>query len=184
MSPSAHRRATSLARHARRIEHLQETLATCRPLTTASTSDALETALLDRIDAADLPEDPLDRLTRALLEASMTVDVNEVAAAFATAIIGQARRDVAAEARRAGHAEAFELLEVWIGAAPGSAALADLGLRLEASPRGLQTALSRLQHRFRQRVDAGLALWADTVLDRRALRKRLHAALVALEPQP
>jgi hypothetical protein len=179
--------APAVPRRARRIDHLRATLAHCGLVAPGGSPGGVAVpVLLDRMEAAQAsaPGDPLTALVHALADAEVIVDTTQLAAAFATAIVDQARRDVATEAHRAGHANAFERLGEWIDSTPGPAALADLGAELETSPRGLQTALARLQHRFRQRVDAGLALWSDTAAERRALRQRLHSALIAPERLP
>jgi putative NIF3 family GTP cyclohydrolase 1 type 2 len=64
-------------------------------------------------------------------------------------------------------------------AAPGvSDALA---ARLGLAPGALDTALRRLRGRYRQRIEAGLALCSPTAQGRADLRRQLHAALVDLE---
>lgn len=107
-----------------------------------------------------------------------------LAAAVARAVLAQATADVAREASRAGHADVFRALAPWVGKplpADHARRLAgELGLPVVA----LERALTRLRRRWRQRIDAGLALCSPAGARRDALRARLHAALVDGETQP
>jgi hypothetical protein len=107
-----------------------------------------------------------------------------LAAALARSVLMQATAEVEAEAARAGHLDAFHALLPWLG----RELPADAAMRL-AAERGvgavaLDRALVRLRRRWRQRIDAGLALCSDEGARRDELRARLHATLVHGEIQP
>jgi hypothetical protein len=104
-----------------------------------------------------------------------------LARALAQALAERAARDVEREAARAGHAEAFIALRPWLHHELPALERAALAVRLDLPPRALDTALRRLRGRYRQRIEAGLALCSPSAQGRADLRRQLHAALVDLE---
>jgi hypothetical protein len=105
-----------------------------------------------------------------------------LACALAQALADRATADVAREAARAGHAEAFAALRPWLHRALPEADAVAIAARLGGlPPAALATALRRLRGRYRQRIEAGLALCSASSHGRAELRRQLHAALVDLE---
>lgn len=150
---------------------------------------ALQRAATSWLDAQDAAErvDPLASLIQVL--GSVSLDENHtipsasrLQRAFGTALLKQARREVALEAERAGHGASFEALAATLDDPGAEPDLSDLALRLGRSESSLRTALNRLRRRLRQRVDAGIALWSNTPQGRQALRRQLHAVLAHAEP--
>lgn len=113
-----------------------------------------------------------------------TANPADFLAAFAHALITQAIDEVAREAQRAGHADTFAALRPGLHAEPAPLQLAAIGARLGLSASALAIARTRLQRRVRQRLDAGLRLWASSPESRQTLRRQLHASLVGQEVSP
>ena len=108
----------------------------------------------------------------------------DVGAAFARALLRQAETEVEREADRAGRADILRALRPWLDRPLPVAEAASLAESLGLGEPALRKALDRLRRRWRQRVDAGLALWSAEPAARGDLRRRLHAFLVAPETSP
>ena len=141
-------------------------------------------AALDRALARDAPASAgpdaladLAALLQAALHHAGILGTAEAAPALAHALMTQATEDVAREAQRAGHAQTYGALQPWLQRPLPPAEASDLGLRLGRSADDLQRALIRLRRRFRQRIEAGLALCSADAAQRTRLRRQLHAAL-------
>lgn len=104
--------------------------------------------------------------------------------AFAHGVIEQAIDEVEREAQRAGRAPVFASLRPYLHVKPTSATLAELGVGLQLSLPALAIALSRLRHRLRQRIEAGLGLWATSPESRHTLRQQLRHSLIGTESTP
>lgn len=170
-------------RRLRRLEMLERLLARWLAVpdgAPASRAAAMREALARWLDRADpvLRPDLFASLAGAL-DASdgRSADPGRVAACFASALLDQAKSEVAQEAQRAGHGEVHAALAPWIERAADCVPWDALPGQMGRSPAALRTALERLRRRFRQRVEAGLALWADTPEARTTLRRRLRSAL-------
>lgn len=169
-------------RRLRRLEMLERLLARWQAAPSAPASPAAATRetlarWLDRADPALRPD--LFASLAGALDASdaRSADPDRVAACFASALLDQAKSEVAREAQRAGHGEVHAALAPWIERGTEALPWDELSTRLARSPAALRTALERLRRRFRQRVEAWLALWADTPEARTTLRRRLRSAL-------
>jgi len=104
--------------------------------------------------------------------------------AFAHCMIDSAIADVAREASRAGHAGVFAGLRPYLLREPTAAELVELGATLDLSRAALAIALSRLRHRFRERSDTALGLWAADPETRNTLRRQLRESLLHPESIP
>jgi hypothetical protein len=155
----------------------------------AAALDGIEPALLAWLERP-APDDFLDALAafaadRAELARWQAPDQRAgLAAALARSVLAQATAEVEAEAARAGHLDAFRMLAPWlVRPLPGDAAHR-LAVERGMGAVALDRALIRLRRRWRQRIEAGLALCSDAGARRDELRARLHAALVHGEIQP
>lgn len=153
----------------------------------------LERALDDALDAwppaspaeASLLTTLVSMMRKALASAGVgDATPSELGAALARALMAQANDDIAREAMRAGHAEAFAALQPWLEREIDPATTEALGRQLAREPGDLDLALARLRRRYRQRIESGLALWSADAGQRNQLRRQLHAALALEEPQP
>lgn len=104
--------------------------------------------------------------------------------AFARSMIARAMDDVEREARSAGHASVFAGLRPYLLGEASPSQLADLGATLEMSGAALAIALSRLRHRFRERIESALGLWAPNPETRNTLRRQLRESLIDTESIP
>jgi CRP-like cAMP-binding protein len=128
----------------------------------------------------DLLPSLADRLCRQLPQPS-ALTATAFRNAFAHSIVALATDEVAREARRAGHASVFAGLCPHLHSEPSSLQLTDLAATLELSEGALAMALSRLRQRFRERIEAALALWAPSPEMRNTLRRQLRESLIGTE---
>jgi len=192
-SPTPSKRTASAAVLRRqRMDQLESTVKAC--LRKADAVDAAQQAKLQDALSRWLDEaDPSSRhdlfatLAEALqrtyprLSAARHFDTSAVASAFARSLLEHGQQVVAREAARAGHANTYDTLSIWIENEADSAVLESLGQVLCRSPADLRTALGRLRHRLLQRVNASLAIWSDSPTARQNLRRRLRDALLSSE---
>lgn len=138
---------------------------------------------------ADSPRHGLEQLldhlrTDADARRWLPASAREFAPAFAGALIDRAIADVEREAFRAGHGRMFAALRPDLERGAGPPGLASGTIPPDLPAAALPAALRRLRHRFRQRIDAGLALWSASPAQQGALRRELLAALSKGEPSP
>lgn len=125
-------------------------------------------------------DDPATALAEIIAHTSSTTLASlmrSVETAFARQLVAQADREVRLEASRAGHHAAHAVLRSYLDREPGVVELPSLARELGLHEAGIAIALKRLRSRFRQRVEAGLALWSKSSAARLALRRRLHSSL-------
>lgn len=186
---------TANSQRQRQLQMLAAALLRCLPArgpaddARAELARSLEQSLRAWHGGGDGGDDALDRVVtimrKAAAESGMAKALTrpEATAAFARTLVAQAREDIAREARRAGHQTSFDALQPWLEAPLPTDIASALARQLEHEPAHLQLALSRLRRRFRQRIEAGLALWSVTDEQRKRLRRQLHAALSPGESQ-
>ena len=97
--------------------------------------------------------------------------------AFAEVLLQQAIAEVAREAARSGHVDAFVCLRPYLQENPGESELAQLARDLGRNPQAIELALASMRRRLRGRIEAALALWSGSPESRDTLRRHMRAAL-------
>ena len=154
-------------------------------------ASAIDTALLEQaLERTPSPAAPtadagaevmpllLALMRAALHEAGMREGLSDarLAGALAQSLVESALSEVRMEAQRAGHEASFHRLQPWLQLEIPQAEAERFAADTRQGSAGLQRALERLRRRFRQRIEAGLALWSAEGEQRRRLRRALHAA--------
>jgi hypothetical protein len=168
-------------------------LAALKRLSVARDSQSRDLERATELALARAPATPADadacaalvgRMAAALRESGLAPvpEAASLVAAFAQALVVRAHEEVQFEARRAGHEASFDRLKPWLRTELPVLQAARLAQDAGQTAAHWQLAHARLRQRFRQRVEAAIALWSAPGEQRRRLRRALHVAATTGEP--
>jgi hypothetical protein len=165
-------------RERRRRTLLLTTLQRASGLDAGVLEPALDRAKKHKAEGDEILPSLIARMKTILRDAGSTQAIPDaaLATALAQSLVEAALSEVRNEAQRAGHEESFVRLQPWLQAALPEADAETIATATRQGTAGLQRALERLRRRFRQRIEAGLALWSAEGEQRQRLRRALHAA--------